>query len=187
MKRWNLHRPFKGARGAPGTGAPGPQGPIGPAGDDGADGAAATISVNSTTTGAPGTNASVTNVGTSNAALLNFVIPRGDQGIQGIQGVQGPPGSDANVPRVVYASGTTGANGQVSFTFSPAFSNTPFVDVELINPTTEQYFRILSRSTTGMTVHVYQRSGLTVLALTVLALATTNVSGATVRIRATET
>jgi len=43
-------------------------------------GAAATIAAGTTTTGAAGTSASVTNVGTSSAAVFNFVIPRGDKG-----------------------------------------------------------------------------------------------------------
>jgi hypothetical protein len=46
-------------------------------------------------TGAPGSDASVTNSGTSGAAVLDFAIPRGDvgqQGIQGEQGIQGVPG-----------------------------------------------------------------------------------------------
>jgi len=64
----------------------------GPPGGPGADGPAGTITVNSTTTGAPGSNASVTNVGTSSAALLDFVIPRGDQGLKGDPGIQGPAG-----------------------------------------------------------------------------------------------
>jgi len=57
------------------TGATGPQGPTGPAG---ADGEAATVTVGTTTTGAPGTEASVTNVGTATDAILNFVIPAGE-------------------------------------------------------------------------------------------------------------
>ena len=67
----------------------GPQGPAGPAGKDGQDGQAATITVGSTTTGAAGTNASVTNSGTSSAAVLNFTIPRGDTGATGPQGPAG--------------------------------------------------------------------------------------------------
>ena len=43
----------------------------------------ATITVGSTTTTAPGTNASVTNVGTKTNAILNFSIPRGDTGAAG--------------------------------------------------------------------------------------------------------
>ena len=73
-------------------GPAGPQGEVGPQGPQGATGAtgatgpagangtAATITVGTTTTGEPGTNASVTNVGTNTAAILNFVIPRGDPG-----------------------------------------------------------------------------------------------------------
>ena len=41
---------------------------------------AATVSVGTVTTGKPGTNASVTNSGTENDAVLNFTIPRGDPG-----------------------------------------------------------------------------------------------------------
>lgn len=58
-------------------GQPGATGPQGPAGTSGT---AATITVGTTTTGAPGTQASVTNVGTPNAAVLNFVIPEGQPG-----------------------------------------------------------------------------------------------------------
>jgi hypothetical protein len=58
-------------------GPTGPQGPIGPVGPIGPG---ATIQVNTTTTGAPGTNAIVTNVGSLTSALFDFVIPRGDPG-----------------------------------------------------------------------------------------------------------
>jgi hypothetical protein len=52
-------------------------------GSKGDTGSAATVSVGSTTTGAAGTNASVTNSGTSSAAVLNFTIPRGEKGETG--------------------------------------------------------------------------------------------------------
>ena len=52
-------------------GAPGPQGE---------PGAAATIEIGETTTGEPGTQASVTNTGTETAAVLNFTIPQGEKG-----------------------------------------------------------------------------------------------------------
>ncbi len=82
------------------TGTTGPQGP-------------ASIAVGVTTTTDPGTNASVTNVGTDDNVILNFNIPRGEtgpigpqgipgtegptgptgpQGLQGLQGIQGPTG-----------------------------------------------------------------------------------------------
>lgn len=46
----------------------------------GPQGAAATVTVGKVTTGAAGSSASVTNSGTSGAAILNFTIPRGAQG-----------------------------------------------------------------------------------------------------------
>jgi hypothetical protein len=66
------------------AGATGNIGATGPAG------AAATVAAGTTTTGAPGTSASVVNSGTSAAAVFNFTIPRGDVGATG---PQGPPGS----------------------------------------------------------------------------------------------
>lgn len=42
-----------------------------------------TIAIGSTTTGAPGTNAIVTNSGTALSAILNFTIPRGASGADG--------------------------------------------------------------------------------------------------------
>ena len=52
---------------------------------DGGGGGSGTvsISVGSVTTGAPGSNASVTNSGTSTNAVFDFVIPRGDKGEAG--------------------------------------------------------------------------------------------------------
>lgn len=55
----------------------------GPAGTPGTPGAAATVTVGTVTTGAPGTEASVTNSGTESAAVLDFVIPRGATGASG--------------------------------------------------------------------------------------------------------
>ena len=62
-------------------GQKGDKGDTGAKGDTGTPGAAATIQVGSTTTIAAGSAASVENVGTQQAAVLNFRIP------------QGPPGS----------------------------------------------------------------------------------------------
>ena len=70
----------------------GPAGPVGPQGPVGPTGPGATIQVNSTVTGAPGTNASVTNVGSLQNAMFNFVIPRGDVGATGATGATGPQG-----------------------------------------------------------------------------------------------
>lgn len=93
---------IRGPKGDKGdAGETGPQGPIGPQGEtgpagqngqdgqdgqDGADGTAATVTVGTTTTGAAGTNASVTNSGTVSAAVFDFVIPRGANGVNGTDG-----------------------------------------------------------------------------------------------------
>jgi hypothetical protein len=71
------------------VGPKGDTGNTGPAGATGATGTAATIAAGTTTTGAAGTDADVANSGTSAAAVFDFTIPRGEQGIQGIQGAQG--------------------------------------------------------------------------------------------------
>lgn len=65
------------------TGKPS-RGVKGDAGEDGTDGAAATITVGTVTTGAEGSQANVTNSGTANAAVLDFVIPKGDTGDGGV-------------------------------------------------------------------------------------------------------
>lgn len=56
------------------------KGAKGDQGLQGATGTAATITIGSVTTGEPGTNASVTNSGTTSNAVLNFTIPRGEKG-----------------------------------------------------------------------------------------------------------
>lgn len=72
-----------------------PRGEKGEPGKDGLDGEgiAATIEVGTVTTGASGTSASVTNVGTEQRAVLNFIIPRGEKGETGATGAAGPAGS----------------------------------------------------------------------------------------------
>ena len=52
-------------------------------GETGPTGEAATIRVGTVTTGDPGTEASVTNSGTDQEAVLDFVIPRGENGGSG--------------------------------------------------------------------------------------------------------
>ena len=56
------------------------KGDKGDTGSTGATGTAATITVGSVSTGAAGTDATVVNSGTSSAAVLDFVIPRGADG-----------------------------------------------------------------------------------------------------------
>ena len=86
----------------------------GPKGDKGDTGDAATITVGSTSTGAPGTNASVTNSGTSSAAVLNFTIPRGDKGDKGDTGATGTPGAAATISVGTTTTGQPGTNASVT-------------------------------------------------------------------------
>ena len=94
-------------------GIQGIQGNTGPTGPAGANGAAATIAVGTTTNLTAGSAATVTNSGTSSAAVFNFGIPvgptgstgptgatgpTGPQGIQGIPGPTGPTGPASTVP-----------------------------------------------------------------------------------------
>ena len=51
-------------------------------GPTGVQGPAGTITIGTVTTGAPGTEASVTNVGTAQNAILDFVIPQGATGTE---------------------------------------------------------------------------------------------------------
>ncbi|WP_353071674.1 hypothetical protein [Tunturiibacter gelidiferens] len=69
----------------------------GSAGATGPAGAAATVSVGTVTTGAAGTQASVTNVGSANAAVLNFTIPQGAAGANGTGG-SGGGGGTSGIP-----------------------------------------------------------------------------------------
>lgn len=65
----------------------GATGAQGDPGNDGNDGAAATCDAGNTTTLAPGSNATVVNVGTTAAAVFDFGIP------EGVKGDQGDPGT----------------------------------------------------------------------------------------------
>ena len=76
---------------------------VGTPGPRGRDGAG-TITIGTTTTGDPGTDASVTNSGTAQNAILNFTIPRGETGPAGAQGPQGETG----------ATGEQGPAGEVA-------------------------------------------------------------------------
>lgn len=64
----------------------------GEGGSSGEAGTAATIEVGTVTTGEAGSSASVTNSGTTSAAVFDFVIPKGDKGEKGDVGPQGPQG-----------------------------------------------------------------------------------------------
>ena len=121
----NLNFDFKIPRGK--TGPQGPAGPgVTPGGTTGQvlakksntnydtewvdkpGGGTVSVNVGKTTTGEPGTNASVTNSGDETNVVLNFTIPRGDTGPQGPAGKQGPAGAPGPAGPGVATGGTTG-------------------------------------------------------------------------------
>jgi hypothetical protein len=90
--------------------------PNGGGGGGGGGGGTVTVNVGSTTTGQPGTNATVVNTGTTQAVVLAFTIPRGDVGPIGPTGPQGPQGlTGATGPQGPQGlqgdTGPTGATG----------------------------------------------------------------------------
>ena len=109
---------LNGAKGEQGVqGIPGEAGAKGDTGEKGADGAkgdpgeAATITIGSVTSGV---QASVENAGTANAAVLNFVLPKGEKGDTGLQGVTGEAGAKGEQGEPG-KNGTDGKNGEDGF------------------------------------------------------------------------
>jgi len=95
----------------------------GPEGPSGADGANATVDVGFTNTGTPGSFASVANSGTTQNAVFNFTIPRGQDGTDGTDGDDGQSATIAVGTTSTRAPGTgatvinTGTNLNAVFDF----------------------------------------------------------------------
>ena len=87
--------------------APSPWSQEGPAGT------AATVAAGTTTTGAAGTSATVTNSGSSSAAVFDFTIPRGDTGATGSPGT---PGAAATIAVGTTTTGSPGSSASVTNT-----------------------------------------------------------------------
>lgn len=86
----------------------GPTGPTGATGATGPAGDAATIAVGTVTTGAEGSSATVTNSGTSSAAVFDFSIPVGDTG------ATGPQGDAATIAVGTVSTGAAGSSATVT-------------------------------------------------------------------------
>lgn len=177
-----------GPPGPPGADStvPGPPGSPGAPGADsmvpgppGAPGAAATVAVGTTTTGLPGSSASVTNVGTSSAAVLNFVIPKGDKGDQGNPGVS----AMTRAARV-----NTSTAGVATWVYSTPF---PAGVIPVISATAQQAAGVIAEvqitavSNTECSILVTRTAAITValLGLTILQIA--GAASTTVHITAT--
>lgn len=90
-------------------------------GGGGGNGAAGTISIRNVTTGDPGTNVIIKNVGTASAAVLDITVPRGLTGVQGDPGRQGNAGltpRGAYDPALAYAVGDFVYDGSAASTGS---------------------------------------------------------------------
>jgi hypothetical protein len=100
------------------TGPTGAPGPTGPTGATGPTGSAATVTVGTVTTGASGTSVTVTNSGTTSAAVLNFTIPQGATGATGPTGSTGATGATGPTGPTgpQGATGATGATGPAGAT-----------------------------------------------------------------------
>lgn len=116
------------------TSLPGPDGEAGPQGEQGP---AATVAVGSTTTSPAGQNADVTNSGTPQAAIFDFIIPRGQTGPQGPQGAPGQAFS------TVTAADFTAADPPTTKTLTLATTTGLFAQV-VLNIYPIGYYRILS-------------------------------------------
>lgn len=110
----------------------GPISVVGPEGPQGEQGPSGTIAIGTVSTGLPGSNASVENVGTSENAIFNFIIPQGAKGDTGSQGERGLTG-EAGPIGLTGPQGPQGDPGQ-SFMIIGIITNTS----QLPDPTTTQ-------------------------------------------------
>lgn len=169
--RLNLTIP-RGDTGATGQGV---AGPAGTNGTNGTNGSAATISIGTVTTGAAGSSATVTNAGTSGAAVFNFTIPRGTDGAAGATGATGPAGLGTVTPatpaRALNTAFQISATKAAFACYSIALSVT---NPLLIGTSTAQVQLLSDSATTPTTLRATAAIGSGVGVTVTLALTTTN-------------
>lgn len=93
---------IQSTQGATGIVFSAPQGVPGPPGSQGS----ATVAIGTVATGAAGSAATVTNSGTTTAAILNFSIPQGYAGAAGATGATGASVQTATLTHTFSAAGT---------------------------------------------------------------------------------
>ena len=128
-------------------GPQGLQGDQGIQGIQGNPGTAATIGLGTVTTGAAGSSASITNSGTSSAAVFNFTIPRGDTGAQGNQGPAGPVAGTTG--QAVWNNGGSAA-GAAGLTFDSSGN----INRAAFSGTTYQFRQTVTASSSTYTLDV---------------------------------
>lgn len=119
-----------------------------------------------------------------NPSLVTTGITAGTYGIITIDS----KGRGTAGKRQLLSTGTTDASGNYTFTFPSAFSVAPNVQASIANQgtNTNQFVKVVSTTTTSVTINVFQRNAVTLLGIEVLLAATANVSGATVDLLITE-
>ena len=153
-------------------------------GTKGDTGNAATVTVGSVITGTAGSSVSVTNSGTSNAATLNFNIPRGDKGDTGVgfsaATVNGSgelvltktDSSTVNAGSVIGPKGDTGTKGDAgTITIGAVATGAEGTDVEVTNTGTSSSATLnftIPKGDTGVGIYsaVVNSSGNLILTLT---------------------
>ena len=111
----------------------GDEGDTGSTGATGATGAGATVSIGTVSGGA---TAAVTNTGTATAAVLNFVLPKGDKGDTG---AVGPTGATGPVGQTG-ATGATGAQGPTGATGATGPAGPAMTDATTLGGEPASYF-----------------------------------------------
>ena len=117
------------------------------------------------------------------------VGPSGPQGIQGQQGITGSTGATGPQGpslRIERYNGTSDVNGNYVVTYSIPYTVIPNIQPTLTGVSTEVYYRVVSSTTTGFTINVFQRQSLTVLSINLLSFSTTPVSGASIQVLVVE-
>lgn len=145
---------------------PGPTGATGATGATGSAGATGAAGTN----GSNGTNATTTSNATGSVAGLESAADKTKL-------------DSLSTKRRETYSGTTDSNGLYTITFGASFSVAPNIQGNVIGQSTEVQSRIVSVSTTGFQVHVFQRVAVLTLALST---ATSNVASASVDVLITE-
>lgn len=82
-------------------------------------------------------------------------------------------------------SGSSNASGNYTVTFGAAYGAAPNIQAQLVGGTDMQG-TTSTVSTTGFTIHAWQRSALTVLGINLLSSASTNLSGGAIDVIVTE-
>lgn len=111
-----------------------------PKGQQGDPGQAATVTVGTTTTGAPGSQASVINSGTESAAVLDFTLPAGETGA-GVPPTDGVPDNYVLTPAGWAEPSGGGSTGELDTIADFTIEGEPVAEIVIDKDQTGQPFR----------------------------------------------